>query len=144
MPGITGQQLVQSFTGSLPEVVQSTRDFVLRGDVVEGLSPALVFAIRLALEEAVTNAHRHGHRGDPDLPISIEFSRIGDDLILEVADTGEGFDPGSIPDPRSPEGLERSSGRGLLLIRAFMHHVEHLDAGRRIRMHRCLASAGSS
>ena len=135
---------MRSFTGSLPEVVQSTREFVLQGEVLEGISPELVFAIRLALEEAVTNAHRHGHGGDPHRPISVEFSRNVDDLILEVADTGDGFDPGSIPDPRSPEGLERSSGRGLLLIRAFMHHVEHLDSGRRIRMRRCLAPAGSS
>ncbi len=135
---------MRSFTGSLPEVVKSTRDFVLQGDFVKGLSQELVFAIRLALEEAVTNAHRHGHGGDPDRPISVEFSQNGDDLILEVADTGNGFDPGSIPDPRSPEGLERTSGRGLLLIRAFMHHVEHLDAGRRIRMRRCLARVSSS
>ena len=135
---------MRSFTGTLSEVVQSTREFVLQGAFLEGLSPELVFAIRLALEEAVTNAHRHGHGGDPDRPISIEFSRNGDDLILEVVDTGAGFNPGSVPDPRSPEGLERSSGRGLLLIRAFMHHVEHLDSGRRIRMRRCLAPAGSS
>ena len=129
---------MRSFTGPLSEVVQSTREFVLHGNGLNDLSQELVFAIRLALEEAVTNAHRHGHGGDPDRPISIVFSRHGDDLTLEVADTGEGFDPGSIPDPRSPEGLERSTGRGLLLIRAFMHHVEHLDAGRRIRMRRRL------
>ena len=36
-------------------------------------------------------------RGDPDRPISIEFSRIGNDLILEVADTGDGFDPDLFP-----------------------------------------------
>lgn len=130
--------MVRSFTGPLPEVVQSTRDFVLHGDGLEDLSQELIFAIRLALEEAVTNAHRHGHGGDPDRPISIGFFRQGDELTLEVADTGKGFDPASIPDPRSPEGLERSSGRGLLLIRAFMHQVEHLDAGRRIRMRRNL------
>ena len=135
---------MRSFTGPLSEVVQSTRDFVLHGDGLNDLSQELVFAIRLALEEAVTNAHRHGHGGAPDRPISISFFRHGDDLILEVADTGEGFDPGSIPDPRSPEGLERSTGRGLLLIRAFMHHVEHLDAGRRIRMRRSLVEQSHS
>ena len=81
-PGITGQHLVRSFTGSLLEVVQTTRDFVLRGDVAEGLSPELVFAIRLALEEAVTNAHRHGHGGI--LIFRSQSSlRIGDDLILK-------------------------------------------------------------
>lgn len=135
---------MRSFTGPLADVVQSTRDFVLQGDFLAGLSQELIFAIRLALEEAVTNAHRHGHGGDPERPISIAFSRHDDELILEVTDTGEGFDPGSIPDPRSPEGLERSSGRGLLLIRAFMHHVEHLDGGRRIRMRRCLEPARTS
>ena len=136
--------MVRSFTGPLAEVVQSTRAFVLGGDGLNDLSQELVFAIRLALEEAVTNAHKHGHGGDPDRPISIGYSCHGEDLILEVADTGEGFDPGSIPDPTSPDGLERSSGRGLLLIRAFMHQVEHLDAGRRIRMRRSLVEQARS
>ena len=125
-------------------MVQSTRDFVFESELLQGLTQELVFAIRLALEEAVTNAHRHGHASDPDRPISISVSRDGNDLVLEVADTGKGFDPASVPDPRSPVGLERSSGRGLLLIRAFMHQVQHLDAGRRIRMRRCLESAPSS
>ena len=135
---------MRSFTGSLSEVVQSTRTFVFEGVPLEDLSEELIFAIRLALEEAVTNAHRHGHGGDPDRPISISVSRQDHDLILEVADTGAGFDPAKVPDPRSPEGLQRSSGRGLLLIRAFMHHVEHLDGGCRIRMRRCLEPTSSS
>ena len=35
---------------------------------------------------------------------------------MEVEDQGEGFDPLTIPDPTAVENLERSCGRGLLLI----------------------------
>ena len=136
--------MVRSFTGSLLELVQATRDFVLDADLLGEQSQELVFAIRLALEEAVTNAYRHGHGSDPDRPISIAVLRDCNDLIVEVVDTGDGLDPSSVPDPRSPEGLERTSGRGLLLIRAFMHQVEHLDSGRRIRMRRGLEPARAS
>ena len=143
MPSLSGRNLSQTFTGSLGDVVQATRAFVLGGEEFSTLSGELTFAIRLALEEAVTNAHRHGHQNDPDRPISVSARVEDDELILDISDTGAGFDPSLVPDPRSAEGLERPSGRGLLLIRAFMHQVEHFDGGRCIRMTRRLTDGFS-
>ena len=40
----------------------------------------------------------------------------------------------SLPDPTDPENLTKSSGRGILMIRAFMDHVEYNDRGNEIRM----------
>jgi anti-sigma regulatory factor (Ser/Thr protein kinase) len=51
-----------------------------------------------------------------------------------VEDEGPGFDPSTVPDPTDPEHLTRIGGRGLLLIRAFMDHVEHSGKGNRITM----------
>jgi anti-sigma regulatory factor (Ser/Thr protein kinase) len=47
-----------------------------------------------------------------------------------LADEGEGFDPDQLPDPLSPEGVLRGSGRGVFLARAFMDELEvRRDAG---------------
>ncbi|MCS7016937.1 MAG: response regulator [Gemmatales bacterium] len=51
-----------------------------------------------------------------------------------VRDEGPGFDPRLIPDPTDPANLERTCGRGLLLIRTFMDEVYHNDKGNEIVM----------
>jgi serine/threonine-protein kinase RsbW len=50
--------------------------------------------------------------------VQVESSEEG--VTVTIGDEGEGFDPASLPDPTSPENLLRQSGRGILLIRAFM------------------------
>jgi anti-sigma regulatory factor (Ser/Thr protein kinase) len=43
--------------------------------------------------------------------------------VYVIRDEGPGFDPARLPDPTDPAQLESPSGRGLLLIRAFMDEV---------------------
>jgi serine/threonine-protein kinase RsbW len=57
-----------------------------------------------------------------------------DQIIMEVTDQGPGFDPASIPDPTLEENLERGSGRGLLLINAYMTRAEYNAKGNALRM----------
>ncbi len=42
------------------------------------------------------------------------------DLTVTVGDQGNGFDLSSVPDPLAEENLLHHSGRGILLIRAFV------------------------
>ena len=92
------------------------------------------FAIRLALEEALSNAFKHGNKNDPGKTVTLEC-RVGPGVVeIDVQDQGEGFDPDSIPDPTAEENVEIPAGRGLTLIRAFMTEV-HIDPpGNRVRM----------
>jgi serine/threonine-protein kinase RsbW len=41
-------------------------------------------------------------------------------MTVTVADEGNGFDLASLPDPLAEENLLHQSGRGILLIRAFV------------------------
>ena len=77
------------------------------------------FGLRLALEEALVNAIRHGNRGDPSRRVHVRFDIGPDRVLAEVEDEGEGFDPARVPDPRAPENLEQPGGRGLLLMRHY-------------------------
>ena len=96
---------------------------------------AAVFAIRLSLHEAMSNAFRHGHaKLPPTVPVSVWY-QVSDDLVtLAVEDQGPGFDPKAVPDPTLEENLERGSGRGLLLIRAYMASAEYNQKGNRLQM----------
>jgi serine/threonine-protein kinase RsbW len=78
------------------------------------------FAVRMALEEAVVNAVKHGHGYDPGKQVRIWWLLGASSVKFVVHDEGPGFDVTQVPDPRSPEYQERPSGRGLLLIGAFM------------------------
>lgn len=92
------------------------------------------FAINLALEEALTNAIRHGNRLDPKKSVRVEAEVTTQRVEISIEDDGPGFDRRSIPDPTAEENLEKCSGRGILLIEAYMSNVTWDRGGRRLRM----------
>src|SRR5262245_58616695 len=79
-----------------------------------------VFAVRLALEEAVVNAIKHGHQHDPSKVVRVAYRISPQRVELEIEDEGPGFRPDDVPDPLEPENLERSCGRGVFLMRHYM------------------------
>lgn len=93
------------------------------------------FAVRLALEEALVNAFRHGHKNlPPDEPVLVEYRVSADRVFLAVEDRGPGFTPEAVPDPTLDENLEVPTGRGLLLIRSFMTSVAYIGRGNRVEI----------
>jgi len=93
-----------------------------------------VFGIRLALEEALVNAIKHGNRMDPDKQLIVRYAADDKHVVIEVEDQGPGFEPGDVPDPTLPENLENPSGRGLMLMGVYMDTVEHVSRGNCVRM----------
>src|SRR5262249_38258112 len=72
-------------------------------------------AIRLALEEALVNAVKHGNQLDPEKQVHVRYTLNTTEFAIEIRDEGQGFEPEEVPDPTAPEFLERPCGRGLLL-----------------------------
>jgi serine/threonine-protein kinase RsbW len=92
------------------------------------------FAVRLALEEAVVNAIKHGHQHDPSKAVRVAY-RVGPDrVVLEIEDEGPGFRPADVPDPLEPENLERACGRGVFLMRHYMNEVAFNERGNRVTL----------
>jgi serine/threonine-protein kinase RsbW len=97
--------------------------------------------IRVAVHESLVNAIRHGNRGVETLRVVLEIDLHPGGLEVRVQDQGQGFDPGSVPDPLALENLCRSSGRGILLMKALMDAVAfrcHPDGGTEVTMRRRL------
>ncbi len=99
-----------------------------------GYSDAARFAIRLSLEEAVMNGFRHGNRQDASKFVEVRWRISSDTANFHVIDEGEGFDPQSVPDPTLDENLEIPSGRGLMLIRAYMSEASYHGTGNHLEM----------
>ncbi|MEZ6105268.1 MAG: ATP-binding protein [Pirellulaceae bacterium] len=55
---------------------------------------------------------------------------------MEITDEGSGFDPNAVPDPTEDENLEKTSGRGLLMMELYMSEVNFNDQGNSVRMKR--------
>jgi serine/threonine-protein kinase RsbW len=86
--------------------------------------------IPLVCDEAITNAIIHGNRRDPEKKVSVQIYVSHSRFRIRVRDQGEGFDVGSVADPREGENVLRSSGRGVFLMKSIMDVVEFKEDGR--------------
>lgn len=115
--------------------IAALQDLVIERAEDLGYSKGAVFALRLAIEEALANAFRHGHRDLPaETPVEIEYQLSDERIHVTVEDKGPGFTPATVPDPTLDENLETPGGRGLVLMRAYMTKIEHNETGNRVEM----------
>ncbi|MSR32503.1 MAG: ATP-binding protein [Gemmataceae bacterium] len=92
------------------------------------------FCIRLALEEALVNAIKHGNQMDPAKSVKVQFLICPEVFEIVITDEGPGFDPEDVPDPTDIENLERPCGRGLMLMRHYMNEIVYNSLGNSVRM----------
>jgi serine/threonine-protein kinase RsbW len=88
----------------------------------------------IALDEAFVNAVKHGNKQDTQKLVRIIADLSPKEARFTIEDEGEGFDVAAIPDPRDPENLFKTSGRGVLLIYNIMDQVEYNERGNRLTM----------
>lgn len=80
--------------------------------------------IGIAVRECMVNAVVHGNRYNARKKVQLHIARTAESLTITIADEGDGFDPDAVPDPRASENLLRFSGRGVMLMRAFMDEFQ--------------------
>ena len=97
------------------------------------------FNIKLALEETITNAIKHGNKLNPALNVDVTIFSDGSRLTIKIKDQGQGFDFKNVPDPTQKDRLLMTSGRGVFLIRKLMDHVNYSDGGREVCMVKVLS-----
>jgi serine/threonine-protein kinase RsbW len=109
-------------------------DRVAEAMIARGYCEVEVFGVRLALEEALVNAVKHGNQNDPTKCVWASWIVDPRRVLVAIEDEGDGFDPRAVPDPCTLENLERSCGRGLLLMRTYMSWVRYNSRGNRVTM----------
>ena len=102
-----------------------------------GFSEEALFAVDLALREALANAIKHGNKLDETKQVQLAFKATGDALEITVRDFGSGFTVEDVPDPTDPENLLKASGRGILFMNNFMDELDwtnHPEGGMIVKM----------
>jgi serine/threonine-protein kinase RsbW len=107
------QHAISADFGRLTEA----REFAARAAREFGFGEADLYAVKLAMSEAVTNAIQHGSRSTGDT-VRITALVDGDALVFEVKDSGWFAQPGA----RRADG--RLGGWGLEFMRRLMDEVD--------------------
>jgi len=151
---LVGQRMTFSLPSDRAQVCPLVRTLCRLGMQFGAYGEQDEIRICVALEEALLNAVIHGN-----LEVSSELRETGgsefDDLIAErqrqpqynrrrvrvdceatsmlaafrIADEGPGFNVSQLPDPRDEDRIALASGRGILMMRAFMDEVFYNDRG---------------
>jgi len=85
--------------------------------------------IPVTVDEAVTNAIKHGNKFQEDKRVTIDVSMNIERIKIVVIDEGEGFDVSSVPDPTVPMNFLKPSGRGILFMNIGMDEVRYNERG---------------
>ena len=86
--------------------------------------------ILIAMTEAVNNAIVHGNKLDTNKMVDVQVQVDGTELQFRIEDEGPGFDYENIPDPTSPENIEKPNGRGVFLMRQLADQCTFEELGR--------------
>jgi CheY-like chemotaxis protein len=140
----------------IPPLVAYLKQNVFR---MSGSDETGLIQTTMALREALLNAMEHGNlqldsslrendehsyhelarqrrREAPycDRRVYVQARETRTEAVYVIRDEGPGFDTSRLPDPTDPANLEKRSGRGLLLMRAFMSEVRHNERGNEVTL----------
>lgn len=99
------------------------------------LSPERRENLAVALAEALSNAAVHGHRERPRALVLVRVETApGGHVVVDVRDSGAGFDVASVVDPTDPQRLLMPGGRGVFLMRRLVDRLEYNAQGNHVRL----------
>ena len=90
--------------------------------------------VLIAITEAVNNAIIHGNKNVANKKTDIEYNIENQTITFTVFDEGNGFDFNHLPDPTSPENLEKPQGRGIFLMNHLADEVNFIDNGNVVQL----------
>ncbi len=85
--------------------------------------------VPVTVDEAVTNAIKHGNKFQEDKKVYIDIHIDIDRIKIIVADEGPGFNVKAVPDPTDPTNFLKPSGRGILFMSIGMDEVRYNEKG---------------
>lgn len=121
----------------IPSIVENIRmieSFIDNAKERFHLDEDLYGNIMIAVTEAVNNAIRHGNGGNSSKNVFLSLTLHDNLLKFVVKDEGPGFNYDSLPDPTSPENLEKPGGRGIFLMKHLSDQVEFHENGKTVEL----------
>lgn len=106
------------------ESVDSAEETVLREAGQLGFDEDDLHKIGISVRECMVNAVVHGNRYNAKKKVHLKVERGADAITIWIRDEGDGFDPAEVPDPLQSDNLLKHSGRGVMLMQAFMDEFQ--------------------
>jgi serine/threonine-protein kinase RsbW len=119
---------------SLNENVRMIESFIDNAREKFSLNDDIYGNIMIAVTEAVNNAIRHGNEGNSSKNVAISLSMEENLIRFRVEDEGQGFNFRDLPDPTSPENLEKPGGRGIFLMKHLSDEVVFIEGGKVVEL----------
>jgi anti-sigma regulatory factor (Ser/Thr protein kinase) len=116
------------------DAVAPTVDRILEAVAPAGLDEDRLTDLAVALAEALSNAAVHGHGLDAKRRVAIALAVSPGCVVVEVSDSGRGFDALGVHDPTVPERQLAPGGRGIFLMRRLVDEVSYNAAGNTVRL----------
>ncbi|MDZ4802658.1 MAG: ATP-binding protein [Bryobacteraceae bacterium] len=117
-------QVVEKQFDSTLDSVDEAENLILNIAGQTGFTEDDLHRLGMAVREAMVNAVVHGNRYNLRKKVHLTVASEPTALRITILDEGEGFEPQELPDPLAEENLLRQSGRGLLLIQAFVDEFQ--------------------
>ena len=119
---------------SIDENIRIIESFIDNAKEKFNLDDEIYGNIMIAVTESVNNAIKHGNKQNKTKNVSISLSLNNNILMFRVEDEGLGFDFSNLPDPTSPENLNKPSGRGIFLMKHLSDEVNFHNDGRVVEL----------
>lgn len=137
------EQQSETLLDSTLESVDAAEEAVLKAATEVGFDEDDLHKIGMSVRECMVNAVVHGNRYNARKKVHFTLTHESDRITVVIGDEGDGFDRNNLPDPLAEENLLRHSGRGLLLMQAFMDEFSvhnRSPKGTEVRIMKKLAS----
>ena len=105
---------------SMMDSVELAEDITVRVAEAAGFDEEERHRIGMAVREGVINAVTYGNHQNRDKKVFFTIELDNGRMAIRILDQGDGFTLADVPDPLAEENLLKSSGRGILLMKAFM------------------------
>lgn len=119
---------------SLSENIRIIESFIDNAKEKFKLNDDIYGNIMIAVTESVNNAIKHGNHNDNSKNVSLSLSLNENIIKFVIEDEGTGFDYTNLPDPTSPENIEKPGGRGIFLMKHLSDEVSFKDNGRVVEL----------
>jgi len=119
---------------SIPENIRIVESFIENAREDYNINDDIYGNIMVAVTEGINNAIMHGNKSDKNKNVSITLEQHDNALRFIILDEGPGFDFQSLPDPTSPENIDKPGGRGLYLIKHLCDELHFIHKGAGIEL----------
>ena len=119
---------------SLTENIRIIESFIDNAKDEYNIDDDIYGNIMIAVTESVNNAIRHGNALQSSKNVTIFLNLEQDIITFSIQDQGAGFDFQNLPDPTSPENLDKPGGRGIFLMKHLADEVKFKDEGRLVEL----------